>query len=60
MHEAHRQQHQIGIDHEFAAGHRLELRIDLHAMQLFHLAVFAGEFLRQHRELPLRAFLMTR
>ena len=44
--EAHRQQHQIGVQREFRSGDRLELRRRTHSqrMQLLHIAVLvAGE-----------------
>ena len=44
MHEAHRQQHEIGLDLELGAGDRLELVVDAHAVQLLHRAVLAGKF----------------
>src|SRR5262249_52023039 len=60
MHEAHGEENEIGLDLEFRAGHRLELRINVRAMKFFHLAFLAGEFLRQHGELPRDAFLVAR
>jgi hypothetical protein len=38
MDKAHRQQHEVGVDLEFAARNRLELGVDAHAMQLLHHA----------------------
>ena len=60
MHEAHGEKNKIGLDLEFRARHRLEFRVDVRAMKFFHLAVFAGEFLRQHSKLPGDAFLVAR
>ena len=40
MHEAHGQQHQLGLELEFAAGDRLELVVDAHAMQFLHRCRF--------------------
>jgi len=41
MHEAHRQQHELRVEAELGARDRLELVVDLHAVQLLHLAVDA-------------------
>ena len=41
-------------------GIGLNLASTLDAMQLLHLAVLAGEFLRQHGEVALGAFLVAR
>jgi hypothetical protein len=43
MDEAHRQQHQVGLDFELAAGNRLHLVVDAHAMK-FDLAVWPENF----------------
>ena len=51
--------HEIGFDLEFGAGHRLELRVHVRAVKPFHLAVLAGEFLRQHGKFTRDAFLMA-
>ena len=59
MHEAHGEQHEISFDLEFGARHRLELCVHLRAVKLFHLAVLAGEFLRQHGKFARDAFLMA-
>jgi S-adenosylmethionine hydrolase len=59
MHKTHRQQHQLRVELEFAAGYRLELVVDLDSMQFCHLAVDAGEFLRQYRVFALGAFSLA-
>ena len=60
MHEAHRQQHQIGVELELGAGDGLELAVHAHAVKLLHLAVLAGELGGQHREVALGAFFVAR
>ncbi len=59
MNEAHRQQHEIGVQHEFGAGQRLELVVDLDAMQLRNLAVVAGKLLGQNREFAFGPFRLA-
>src|SRR4030095_7875129 len=60
MHEAHGEQHELRVEFEFGSRDRLELVVDLDAVQLLHLAVLAGEFLGQHREFALGAFGLAR
>src|SRR6185437_11870727 len=60
MHETHGEQHQVGVDLELGAGHRLELVVDAGAVQLLDRAVVAGEPRRHHREFAVGAFLVAR
>ena len=60
MHEAHRQQHQLGVELELAAGHGLHLVVDAYAVQFLHEAVGAGKARRHHREIALGAFFVAR
>ena len=43
MHEAHRQQHELGVELEFAAGNGLHLVVDVHAVQLLDTKPLAPE-----------------
>ena len=40
-------------------ANRLELVVDVHAVQFFHRAVLAGKLRRQHREIALGAFFVA-
>ena len=60
MHEAHGEQHQIGIELELGSGNGLDLVVHAHAMKLLHVTVLAGKPGSEHGKIAIDAFLVAR